>query len=226
MVRSALLDVLARAGQLNGPTDQVRVAVYKFSNRLTVVQAPTTNLSAATTAVRTMELDGAGGSGTNYAAVLNDILPQVSAGGDGSSSASRKAYFMLLTDGIADDVMETADASSYEWGNWVPDPRWVPFQPSFLADGENLQGLDASLCSPIKNKKVTVLTLNIDYVIPPNPDWRFQTIRDKLKGSINQNMNACASAANLTFNAGAPGSIKQAINTMFDAILASARLTR
>ena len=226
VVRSALVDVLTRASTLNGPSDQVKVSVYKFSNRVTPVQTPTTSMTTAINAIRAMELDGAGGAGTNYSAVLQDLLPQVQSGGDGSSATSRKTYFMLLTDGIADDVMETADAANYEWGNWVPDPRWVTFQPSFLASGENLQGLDASLCSPYKNKNITVLTLNIDYVIPPNPDWRFQTIRDRLKGSINQNMNACATAANLTFNASAPGSIKQAINTMFDTIVASARLTR
>lgn len=226
VVRSAFLDILGRAGSLNGPSDQVKVSVYKFSNRLTTIQPPTTSISSAVSAVRGMELDGAGGAGTNYSAVMQDLLPLVQSGGDGSSATSRKTFFMLLTDGIADDVMETADAANYEWGNWSPDPRWVTFQPSFLASGENLQGLDASLCSPYKSKNITVLTLNIDYIIPPNPDWRFQTIRDRLKGSINQNMNACASGANLTFNASAPGSIKQAINTMFDTIVASARLTR
>ena len=238
VVRGALLQMITKAKNMHGASDQFRFSVYKFSNRLTEVVSAETNLDTVKTKVSAMQLDDAPGMGTNFYKSLQQLKDKnaVPVSDDGTTAAKRKVYVLLMTDGIADDVFEVVtksngklggidDKDGVGQGHWVKDPDYPKESPSFLENNQYIQGFNSTYCNPFKDR-ANMMTLNIDYVIPTNPDARFQKIRDILKPSIKSNMQGCATKSEWVYSASTPADISSAITTMFDAAVASARLTQ
>lgn len=220
VVRSALDAMMADAQTRQAISGQFRFSVYKFANTMTEVLPPTTNLPNARLTLAGMQPDGFPGSGTVFNVALDQFKSKVPTGGAGTSPTDRKVFVLLLTDGIGDDVHFVSNGSY-----WYKDPAFRQFAPVVFDNNQYIQGFDARLCNPIKDKRATVLTLNTEYVTPPGTtDPRYVDIRDTLVPLISQNMAACASEPRLAYRANDAAEITRASREMFNMLVSYARL--
>ncbi len=228
VVRSAIATVLNEAKATQTLTDQFSFSVHKFSNTLTEVAATSKDANAVATKVTTMSPD-AKGAGTNLRAALASMAPKITVG-DGKSPDSRKAFLLILTDGVEGNVNEYEENGAQGWrtyGNWSPDPNLTVSNPGFYAGAERSQAVDPTMCNAMKAKGVTVLTLHTEYLTPVgSSDYRFQQIQSQLKPVIATRLRDCASTADFAFNASSPEEIKTGTQKMLAAVLAKARLTQ
>ena len=199
-----------------------RISLYTYSNNLVELQAATTDLNTVKAKLNGMLLADRPGQGTNHTYSLGQFKALMPTGGTGATADDRRLFVMLFTDGISDDVFFPAGG-----GGWYPDPNYTVFAPMFLAGGERLQGLNKADCVGIKDKKATLLTLDLEYVVPnPTGDSRYITIRDNLKPNILANLRDCATSPTLAYVANDPEQIHKATNEMYNAIMERARLTK
>lgn len=208
-----MLDDLA-ANNLSG--NSLRVSIHTFSNRLTTRLQPTTNATDIRKAVAQIELDGSEGqTGTNFSAALSALQAKLPVSGDGSSAKSRKVYAVLLTDGVATNVMYKSGVN----GEYTDDPAFAWYSPVYNGNGAwAMQGFDPAACTGIKTvKKAELMTLNIRYTIPKvgtDNDGRFNEIGTHLAPKIATNMETCASAPDYALWADTPASIHDAMSKL------------
>ncbi|MFZ4532696.1 MAG: hypothetical protein ACOYOJ_12905, partial [Alsobacter sp.] len=150
--------------------------------------------------------------------------------GDGKSPDSRKAFLLILTDGVEGNVNEyerNGPMGYRTYGDWTPDANLTTSTPGFWAGSERSQAVDPTMCDAIKAKGVTVLTLHTEYLTPVGSgDYRFQQIQSQLSPVIATRLRDCASGPDLAFNASSPDEIKAATKKMLAAVLAKARLVK
>jgi Flp pilus assembly protein TadG len=229
VIKNAVSTMVAAAKTRALIPNEFRFAIYKFSNRLTKVRPLTTDNSAVTTALNAMTLDGyvtaAGleGAGTNFYKALTDLQSEIGTPGDGKTADKPLIFLLILTDGTGDDVFEQPiPYLSY----WYPDPLFKPFAPVVYDNNQRITGFDPANCTPFKTKGISVMTLDIGYVIPPGTsDSRYIDIGNILKPKIMANMQACASRSSYAHQAETPSEIQTAITQMFEAAFSKARLT-
>jgi Flp pilus assembly protein TadG len=228
VVRSAIATVLNEAKATQTLTDQFSFSVHKFSNTLTEVAAASQDANAVATKVTAMAPD-AKGAGTNLRAALASMASKITVG-DGKSPNSRKAFLLILTDGVEGNVNEYEQNGAKGWrtyGNWTPDPNLTVSNPGFYSGPERSQAVDPTMCNAMKAKGVTVLTLHTEYLTPVgSTDYRFQQIQSQLKPVIATRLRDCASTADFAFNASSPDEIKTGTQKMLAAVLAKAHLTQ
>lgn len=223
VVRSALTRIVSEAEKIRG--EKIRLTVFTVSNRPRLDITPTTNLGQARQTLSQLQMHVAG-AGTNFYASLPQIAAQLpSRGGKGMSPNDRKLYVMLFTDGVEDDVYEKPNRQGVYEGDYDLDPNFRKRQPSHTTK-ETVQGFDGSYCRAFP-ESANIMTLTTDYVIPSETsDERFIFIRDKLRGSIRQNMARCATDPDFVFTASSGEDIQKAIDMMYKKITAGARLSR
>lgn len=226
VVKDAVSSMIAAAKSRSMLNNEFRFAIYKFSNRLTKVRPLTPDNSAVSSALSSMTLDGdytktgQEGAGTNFNKVLADMQKEVGTPGDGKTPGKPLVFFLIFTDGVGDDAFEQGG------GSWIKDPLFSVHQPVVQDNNQYITGFDPSLCKPFKDKGISVMTLDIGYVIPPNSgDQRYIDIGSVLKPKIMENMRACASRESFAHQAEAPSEIQRAITAMFEAAYSKARLT-
>jgi len=228
VVRSAIATVLNEAKATQTLTDQFSFSVHKFSNTLTEVAAASQDANAVATKVTAMAPD-AKGAGTNLRAALASMASKITVG-DGKSPNSRKAFLLILTDGVEGNVNEYERNGAKGWrtyGNWTPDTNLTVSNPGFYSGPERSQAVDPTMCNAMKAKGVTVLTLHTEYLTPVgSTDYRFQQIQSQLKPVIATRLRDCASTADFAFNASSPDEIKTGTQKMLAAVLAKAHLTQ
>jgi len=228
VVRSAIATVLNEAKATQKLTDQFSFSVHKFSNTLSEVAAPSLDASAVATKVTAMT-DDAKGAGTNLRAALASMASKITVG-DGKSPTSRKAFLLILTDGVEGNVNEYEESGAQGWrtyGRWTPDTNLTVSNPGFYSGQERSQAVDPTMCNAMKAKGVTVLTLHTEYLTPVgSSDYRFQQIQSQLKPVIATRLRDCASNADFAFNASSPDEIKAGTQKMLAAVLAKAHLTQ
>ena len=228
MVRSAITTVLSEATNLQTLADQFSYSVHKFSNTVTEVAAVSKDSDAVAAKVATMTPD-AKGAGTNLRAALVSMASKITVG-DGKSPDSRKAFLLILTDGVEGNVNEYEEngwAGYRTYGNWKADSNLQISNPGFYNGSERSQAVDPTMCNALKSKGVTVLTLHTEYLTPVGTtDYRFQQIQSQLKPSIATRLRDCASGADLAFNASSPDEIKAATKKMLAAVIAKAHLVK
>ena len=228
VVRSAIATVLNEAKSVQTLTDQFSFSVHKFSNTLSEVAAASQDASAVATKVTAMAAD-AKGAGTNLRAALASMASQITVG-DGKSRDSRKAFLLILTDGVEGNVNEYEQNGAQGWrtyGNWSPDTNLTVSNPGFYSGAERSQAVDPTMCNAMKAKGVTILTLHTEYLTPVgSSDYRFQQIQSQLKPVIATRLRDCASTADFAFNASSPDEIKAGTQKMLAAVLAKAHLTQ
>jgi hypothetical protein len=228
VVRSAISTVLSEAKNLQTLTDQFSYSVHKFSNTVTEVAAVSKDADAVAAKVTTMTPDAIG-AGTNLRAALVSMASKITAG-DGKSPNSRKAFLLILTDGVEGNVNEYEKNGWAGWrtyGNWTPDTNLIESSPGFYHGQERSQAVDPTMCNAIKASGVTVLTLHTEYLTPVGSgDYRFQQIQSQLKPVIATRLRDCASGADLAFNASSPAEIKAGTLKMLAAVVAKAHLVK
>ena len=228
VVRSAISTVLTEAKSLQTLTDQFSYSVHKFSNTVTEVAGVSKDADAVATKVTAMTPD-AKGAGTNLRAALVSMLSKITVG-DGKSPDSRKAFLLILTDGVEGNVNEYEEngwAGFRTYGKWTPDTNLISSSPGFNSGQERSQAVDPTMCDAMKAKGVTVLTMHTEYLTPVGSgDYRFQQIQSQLKPVIATRLRDCASGADLAFNASSPAEIKAGTLKMLAAVIAKAHLVK
>lgn len=230
VVRNALIKVADQATVLSKVPGQYRIGVYKFSNYMTKVQASTTNMSTVKASLQTMEPDALG-SGTNFSANVADFIKELPANGDGKSADSPRIFVMILTDGIASNVYERpkcyfdggSDCNLY--GTWTGDPRWVT-EGKTLSWGVFSQAFHSKYCTAMKDKGVTVLTLETEFNSSGTTDSHMQQVDYQLRPTAHTELQKCASMESLAFSANQGADVDRAIGNMFTTVMEKARITR
>ncbi len=197
------------------------VGIDTYGTNLTVVQAPTTNITTAQTAAQSIDVEAADpASPTNYGyttttAALNALLPVTGSAstspmnlanvGDGSSATSMVTYVIFLSDGVED-----LPSSATIW-NRNTDLSYV------------------SACTALKNLNPNLRMFSIwaQYnVINPDSTGEYPVLIAPLatgSPSIQSAMQSCASPSNSTQTyymvaSDGPG-IQAAVTTTFNVII-------
>jgi Flp pilus assembly protein TadG len=132
---------------------------------------------------------------TNYPKTLEKIESEVGKAGDGKSSLTPKKAVFIVTDGIHETYYKESN-SVVDWHDHYTGP------------------MDPEFCKTMKDNKVLVGVLYIDYIVPPGYDFAI----DPFKDDILPTLQACATEG-LFFNATTPKDITNAMKDMLSATM-------
>ena len=96
-----------------------------------------------------------------------------------------------------------------------------------------IQSFDPTACNSIKSKGYTLMTLNTKYIVPPSNlqsssatlNSVFDFVKTYLASSIASNLSSCATSSSYAYAADSPSEINTAVQQMFLAAGAQARIT-
>ena len=236
IVKQALSQALTNLSALNIHS-QIKVALYTFSNQITNIYNLSSDVASALPAVGGIDMASANSSGgTNITYALNQLSSQLATTGDGSSSASPLGFVVLATDAVQNSWDMTYYNGSSIPFQVVTDPNFAYTNPNqaFPAalNTPILEGIDPAQCSPIKSKGYTMMTLDMQYIVPsgtPSNDPKaamFTYIQNTLAPSITANMSSCASGVANAYSASTPAQIISAFNAIFASTTQKLRLTQ
>lgn len=230
-VRSFIQDVKHR--QKDG--DQVRISIDLFSNRIIPLFAASTDLDAAHAAAANIELTNLfNNAGTNIAYPLGQLALSLAPSGDGFAPDKRKSFVVLMSDGVENLRYKVPPMvpEHHFWTN-VLDENAVASAPAGGPAWEPLQTIGAGACDGIKAGGHTMMTAEIEYLIPP-PEYidpshtdaksRFAFIESTLKPVIPERFKSCASEPAMAYLAGASSEIEPMLEKILDTILAPSQL--
>jgi Flp pilus assembly protein TadG len=220
-VGNAVQALLATAQSTETITNQYRVGIYPFISQMGTFYALSSNLSGASNAISALGTGGLsnlldtgqsssqyGSGGTHFENALPSMNSTVQTVGDGSGALLPQPFVFLVTDGADNNQFYTTSSNS-----------WTGSQP---------QNMDPSLCTPLKNRGITISVLYIPYPLITNPNPSFAGDEDDKVNAIIPNIPAslqsCASPG-FFFTANTPTDITNAMQAMFAQALAAARLT-
>ncbi len=224
----------------SGNANRFKVAVYTMSSQFSTVFALSSNLSDAVTKVQSLELSNANyDGGTDTTSSLKTLGNTLANDGNGLTSATAQGFVMLITDGV-----QTSIAKYLSGSQWLDsyDKDFVAYSPcgnpncktfTQFAVPVVLESFDPSACTPIKNKGYTFMTLNTKYIVPPSnlqgtnsaQTSMFTFVQNYLVSSIASNLASCASSSSFAYAADSPSEINTAVQQMFLAAGAQARIT-
>ena len=231
--------IVAALTQLQSTYGKYQVAIYTLSNALSNVYLLSSNIPGAIAAVNAIDLaNTANSGGTNTTYALSQLNSQLPTPGAGLTQATAQGVVMFITDAIQDSD------EKYTWSL----PFWDEVDSNFVLYGSTyqntfsgrygpvtptVQGFDPTQCSPLKTKGYTMMTLDINYVIPaanlqskPIYSGYFNFIQNSLLPMIPTNMASCATSSATAFSADTPAEITAAVTQMFAIAAATqARLT-
>lgn len=225
VVKDAVAKLLGEMEQRRANKQQYQVAIYTFSNSLTQVFAPSTDLEAAKTVLQQIELTSAnlqGGSNLHHS--IEQFAQLATIGDDGSVPSKRRIFTVLMTDGVENSVQYFPAPAQ--------DPPYVAarFDPNFKLKApydqsnsfEYVQGFNPGTCDDVKSKKHSLIALYIEYLIPEiaanSSQPRFDFIDQRLAPHIRENMATCTSNPEFVFSASSPIEIHNATLLILDEI--------
>jgi Flp pilus assembly protein TadG len=216
----AVNDLLSTANSSELVTNQFRVGLYPFVQNLYSYFPLTTSLSGSASSPGTINYAAAqlatlldtgvnsnlGSGGTHFENAFPSMNQLITSVGTGATSSSTLPYVFLVTDGSQD--------SQVQWGgNW--------------SGSNNATVLDSSLCTPLKNRGITIAVLYIPYETIQNPT-NFANGEDYAANAIIPNipaaLQACAST-NFFYTANTPADITNALIAMFEQAVSTAHIT-
>jgi Flp pilus assembly protein TadG len=228
---------------------QFKVAIYTMSDKLVHVY-PTTGGNASTgslsgailepnSPVDKIDLSNAnddGGTDSSYAlSTLKSWLPTP---GNGLTAATAQGTIILITDGVQDSDMKYSAQGSYSDES---DPNFSVYSPCVTATcwldpnfGIYFEAFDPANCTSLKQLGYKMMTLNVQYLVPPTNlqgssvplQQAFTYIKTNLLNSIPTNMSACATSSSNAYSANTPAEIQSAVSQMFTNAGAQARITQ
>lgn len=219
--------------------NRFQVAVYTLSSQFTNVFPLSPNLSGAVTAVKALDvtaLNQDGGTNTTYG--LTTLGNKLGNDGDGLTSNTAQGFVMLITDGVQDSDWKVQSGASWADGY---DSNFTPYSPCNQANCTKLTGFavpiyiqsfNPSACALLKSKGYTLMTLNTTYLVPPSNlrsssatlNGVFDYVQKYLQSSISSNLSACATSSSYAYSANTPSEISAAVQQMFAAAGAQARI--
>ena len=234
-VVSALKQIIS-----SGNSTRFQVSVWTMSTQFNNVFPLSSKISDAITTVQGLDItDSAKDGGTNTTYSLKYLGNSLGNDGNGLTSATAQGYVMLITDGVQDSDMKVKSGS-----NWVDayDSNFVAYSPCQNPNCKSLSGFsvpiiiqafDPTACATIKSKGYTLMTLNTKYIVPPanlqsssaTLNSVFTFVKDYLASSISANLSSCASSSSYAYAADSPSEITAAVQQMFLAAGAQARIT-
>lgn len=224
-VKSAIVSALTQASTAAPNSTQVRVAVYTMSNSLTTVHSLSTGISAAINAINGIDLSNTvNQGGTNISYSLQQLNSLLATPGNGKSAGSPQGVVMLITDGVQDSTIELYNNGKSSPFYVIQDPHFVVYAPdetfTQFAGNPIEQGLDYSKCAPIKTKGYTMITLDVQYVVPTvglsvDDQARYGFISNSLLPYMSANMTSCATSGAYAYSANSPTQIAAALISMF-----------
>ena len=233
VVKSAISAILTKAKTVQaaaiaaGRGPVIRIAFLSYSNTMKTSFALSSDLTAATTALSSLDVDTAvGQTGTNFHTLFSSLNAVSMVNGDGKTASTPKSFVILMTDGVEDSVIQTGSGPT-KLGR---DPTFVNYSPydRETSTGFNwdIQGFDPTLCSTLKSKGTNLMTLNVEYLVPTlspdSGDPRYLFVKNTLKSKIQTNMASCASKSEMALYASSSSDITTAVDKLFTLALASA----
>lgn len=200
---------------------ELKFAIHTFSNSLTTVTGPTSDLDLVMSRIRSIDLNNQEfQGGTNFERTFSQLERSISNSSDGSTEARPKRYVLFMTDGVETNIRFNSSLLPTEWAE--VDPFYVRPAGYFLSDG-----FDASVCNTLKNtKNINMFTLNARYNTPTvgtDHDTRFAYIGNTLVPQIEDEMRTCASTPDNAYWADTPANIDNAVQA-FKKVLSSKAL--
>jgi Flp pilus assembly protein TadG len=220
VIRDAVRDALNGLDPALIASGEVTIALHTFSNTFRTVLPPSSDISAIQTTLDTVDLIGEEfETGTNFHQALQQASDQIRVGGDGFTVDSPKVMTVLLTDGVSSNVRYNAAAATEQ----EADPNFIEFAPNFGGSlAFAMQGFDPIACDPLKTTNdATMMTVNIEYIEPvvgTDDDPRFSQIANSIAPDIERNLERCASASDLSFEASSPVEIRDALGEAIEAV--------
>jgi Flp pilus assembly protein TadG len=233
VVRSAISSILTKAKTVQaaaisaGRGPVIRVAFLTYSNKMTTAFALSSDLTAASTALTSIDvLSDIGQTGTNFHTLFSSLNALPMSNGDGKTASTPKSFVILMTDGVEGSVIQTGTGGM----NLGRDPAFVNYSPydreTTMGFNWDIQGFDPTLCSTLKSKGTNLMTLNVEYLVPTlspdSGDPRYLFVKNTLKSKIQTNMASCASKPEMALYASSSADITTAVDKLFTLALASA----
>ena len=216
-VGSAVQAMLSTAQSTMTIPNQYRIGLYPFISQMGTLYAISNNLTGAQTAAGTLGslLDTGqstsiyGSGGTHFETAIPAMNTAITSVGDGSGALKPQPFVFLVTDGSDNNQYYTTSSNS-----------WTGSQP---------QNMDPTLCTPLKNRGITIAVLYIPYQPITNPNASFANNEDgkvnAIVPTIPAKLQQCASPG-FFFSAYTPSDITNAMQAMFAQSLLAARLTQ
>lgn len=202
---------------------QVKSAVYSLSNTITQEQSVTEIHSNSIASLDGIDLAGDWGSGgTSFDHALDELEDMIGVSGSGASQATAKKIVVLVTDGVATNVI-------YQQGgvnDVAPDSNFRNYGTvvnGSPGDAWSIQGFNPKACEDLKiMNNVNLYTVNVEYLTPPtvkSGDTRFDDINNRLQTSIESNLEECSSNGDQFFTANTPAQIYDTFDTLLNELL-------
>jgi Flp pilus assembly protein TadG len=214
----AVNQLLTTAAGSEQVTNQFRVGLYPFIDYLYTDFALTTNLTGTgsgtiTTAASSLAslLDtgvntNLGSGGTHFENAFPSMNTLISSVGTGTSTSNTLPYVFLITDGSQDNQYESS-------GNW--------------SGSNSATTLDATKCTTLKTRGITIAVLYIPYETIQNPT-SFANGEDYAANAnipdIPASLKSCASP-NFYYTATTPADINNALIQMFEQAVSTAHIS-
>lgn len=224
-------------------SNRFQVAIYTMSSQFNTLFPLSTSISDAITAVKGLDISNTSkDGGTNTTNSLKTLGKNLNTDGDGLTQATAQGFVMLITDGVQDSDIKVPSGSGYVDGT---DSNFSTYSPCSTPNCKTftdfavpitVESFDPSACSTIKTKGYTLMTLNTTYLVPPSNLQNsspsgvalknvFTFIQNYLLSSISSNLASCASGTSNAYSANSPTEINAAVQQMFAAAGAQARIT-
>jgi Flp pilus assembly protein TadG len=225
-----LLATAAASEQAAGISNQFQVGLYPFIQYLYSYFPLTTSITGSASNPSTINYAAAqlatlldtgvnsnlGSGGTHFEnafPAMNNIVPPA---GTGAGSSNARPYVFLITDG-------SQDCQTQSGGNWSGDAGCSPYYNSATTLNA------ATLCTPLKNRGITIAVLYIPYGQIVDPNSSFANDEDGYANSnianIPASLQACASP-NFFYTANTPADITSALITMFEQAVSTAHVSK
>jgi Flp pilus assembly protein TadG len=224
-----LLATAAASEQAAGITNQFQVGLYPFIQYLYSYFPLTTSITGSATSSGTINYAAAqlanlldtgvntslGSGGTHFENALPSMSSLITSVGTGAGPSNALPYVFLITDG-------SQDCQTQSGGNWSGDAGCSPYSNSATTLNA------ATLCTPLKNRGITIAVLYIPYGQIVDPNSSFANDEDGYANSnianIPASLQACASL-NFFYTATTPADITSALITMFEQAVSTAHVS-
>jgi Flp pilus assembly protein TadG len=212
-----------------GISNQFKVGLYPFIVNLYTYFALTTSINGSATSSGTINYAAAqlatlldtgvntnlGSGGTHFEIAIPAMNSLITSVGTGASSSNALPYVFLITDG-------SQDCQTQSGGTWGGDAGCSPYSNSATTLNA------ATLCTPLKNRGITIAVLYIPYGQIVDPNASFANDEDGYANSnianIPASLQACASP-NFFYTANTPADITSALITMFEQAVSTAHVS-
>ncbi|MCJ2082709.1 TadE/TadG family type IV pilus assembly protein [Methylobacterium sp. J-090] len=213
-LREATQSLVDTAVQKTKFPNQYRMAIYTFSDIFTEVAPLTTTLSTVRTSAGKIDLAYSypddRDTQTSYIRALPQIAGKIPNSGSGVTADAPIRFLFFVTDGVQDAVTDGKVMGPYDKKTWWTD--------RFLG------AIDPALCTSMKNRNIRIGVIYTTYLPLPNNDFYKEYVAP-VAANIPENLRQCASDG-LFFPVSTGGDINTAMQKLFEAALASTRITR